>query len=66
MTWIMKHEWGRVLGGAARTQVAIEAKWKARAEIVEARVIEFEVLSTARVAHMQEEIARALAREREI
>ena len=55
-----------MLGGVARTQVAIGAKWKARAEIVEARVIEFEVLSTARVAHMQEEIARALAREREI
>ena len=62
----MQREWGRVLGGAARTQMAIGAEWKARVEIVEARVTEFKVLSTARVAHMQEEIARALAREREI
>ena len=62
----MQREWGRVLGGAARTQMAIRAEWKARAEIVEARVTEFEVLSTARVAYMQEEIARSLAWEKEI
>ena len=41
------------------TQVATGPKWKACAE---ARVIELEALLTARKAHMQEVIARALAR----
>lgn len=57
---------GIVLGGAIRTQVAIGAKWRMRAETTKAKVTEFEVLFAAREAHMQKEIARALAQEREI
>ena len=57
---------GRVLGGVICAQVATGVKWKAYAKTVEARVTELEALSTARKAHMQEEIAWALAQEREI
>ena len=46
--------------------MAIGAKWRACVETAKARVTELEVLSTVREAHMQEEIARALAQEREI
>ena len=35
------------------------------AETIEARVTKFETLFAAREVHMQEEIARALAKERE-
>lgn len=57
---------GRVLRGAIRAQVAIGVEWRVHVKTVEARVTEFEVLFTAREAYMQEEIARALAREREV
>ena len=46
--------------------MATRAKWRARVETAKARVTELEVLSTVREAHMQEEISRALAQEREI
>lgn len=57
---------GRVLEGTIRTQVATGVEWRACVETVEARVTEFEALFIARKAHTQEEIARVLAREREI
>ena len=57
---------GKVLGGAVRAQVATRVKWRTRAETVEARAAEFEALFTAREGHMQKEIARALAWEKEI
>ena len=57
---------GKVLEGVVRTQVAIGIEWRARAKTTEAKAVEFEALFTARKAHMQEEIAWALAREREI
>ena len=41
--------------------MATGAEWKACAEIVEARVTEFEAPFIAREAHMQKEITRALA-----
>ena len=57
---------GKVLGGAVRAQVATRVKWRTRAETVEARAAEFEALFTAKEGHMQKEIARALAWEKEI
>ena len=57
---------GRMLGGVIYAQVATGAEWRACTETVEARVTELEALSTTREAHMQEEIAQALAWEREI
>ena len=56
---------GRVLGGITRAHVASKAKWRLRAETLQARVTELETATTAREAHMQKEIARALMRERE-
>ena len=56
----------RVLRGAIRTQVATKAEWKACDETTEARVTKFEALFTAKEAHMQEEIAQALAKEKEV
>ena len=55
-----------MLRGAICIQVATKAEWKACAKTTEARVTKFEALFTAKKAHMQEEIARALAREREV
>ena len=57
---------GRVLRGAIHTQVATKAKWIMCTEIAKARVTKFEARFAAREAHMQEEIARALAKEREV
>lgn len=56
---------GKVLKGTICAQVATGVEWRVHAETAEARVIEFKVLFTAREAYMQEEITRALARERE-
>lgn len=57
---------GKVLGGIICTQVATGAKWRVLVKIVEARMTEFKALFATREAHMHEEIARALAQEREI
>jgi len=54
---------GRVLGGIVHAQVASGAKWRARAEALQARVTELKATATTREVHMQEEIVRALARE---
>ena len=51
---------GRVLGGIARAQVAFEVKGRLQVETLQARVTELET-TTTREAHMQEEIAGALA-----
>lgn len=57
---------GRVLGGAVHAQVATRVERRACAKIAEARVVKFEALFTTREVHTQEEIACALAWEREI
>ena len=42
------------------------AKWRACAKALQARMIELEATLATREVHMQEETARALAREREV
>ena len=56
---------GRVLRGLVHAQVAFEVEWRVRVEALQARVTELEATVAAREVHMQEETARALARERE-
>jgi len=46
--------------------VASGVEWKARAETLQAWVIEIEATAATREVHMQEEIAQALAWEREL
>ena len=41
-----------MLGGAICAQVATGDEWKAHTETVEARVVEFEALSTTKETHM--------------
>ena len=57
---------GKVLEGVVRTQVATGIEWRAHAKTTEAKAVEFEALFTARKVHTHEEIAWALAQEREI
>ena len=46
--------------------MATGAEWRVRIEALQAKVIELETILAIREAHMWEEIARALAREKEI
>ena len=57
---------GRVLGGIACAQVTSRPKLRSQVENLQARVTELETATAAKEAHMQEEIIRALAREREL
>ena len=76
-TWFAKSSVGPIIGdvpvsgskvleGVVRTQVATGIEWRARAKTTEAKAVEFEALFTARKVHTHEEIAWALAQEREI
>ena len=57
---------GKVLGGIIHAQVASRVEWRLRAKALQAKVTEFETTAASREVHMQEETARALAREREL
>lgn len=57
---------GKVLGGAVHAQVATRVERRVCAKIAEAIVVKFEALFTTREVHTQEEIACALAWEKEI
>ena len=46
--------------------MAFGAKWRLRAEALQAKVTELETTAAAREVHMQEETAQALAQEREL
>ena len=58
--------WGRVLEGIVCVQVAFKVEWRLCVKALQARVTKVKTIAAARKVHMQEEITRALAREKDL